>query len=141
MKHILLLMTIAMLFLAPQANADYAIFYEHQDLTAIAANVSATLSNNYDQFLTAQERNTAKQTFQKAWNGGLKNWSTAPIAPVEHQEGDPNMRIVVVSGNGVFLQDLRVALYLLAQRVPGAEYMAAIADDLAGASAAVEPWP
>lgn len=141
MKQLFLLATLSFALLAPQAKADYAIFYEHQDLTAIAANVSATISNSYDAFLTTQERNTIKQTFQKAWNGGLKNWATSPIAPIDRQEGDPNMRIVVVSGQGVSLQDLRVALYILAQRVPGAQYMAAIADDLAGLSAAVEPWP
>ena len=140
MKRLFISLVFFALFV-PQATADYAIFYEHQDLTAIAANVSATLSNSYDQFLTTQERNLAKQVFQKHWNGGFKDWAIAPIAPVQYQEGDPNMRIVVVRGNGVLLQDLRTVLYLLAQRVPGAQYMAAIADDLAGASAFVEPWP
>ena len=141
MKKLLIAFVLSLALFSQQAFADYAIFYEHQDLTEIAANVQATLAGSYDQFLTTQEKNFCKQTFQKHWNGGLKNWATAPQAPIEKQEGDPLMTIVVVSGNGVFLQDLRTALYLLGQRVLNAQYMYAIADDLAGASAAVEPWP
>jgi hypothetical protein len=119
----------------------FAIFYNHQDLTAIAANVSATLANNYDQYLTTQERNSVKQTFTRCWNGGLNGWATAPIAPVERQEGDPDTRIIVVSGSQVSLSALRDSLRILGGKVPGAGYMIAIADDLMGASAAVEPWP
>lgn len=119
----------------------YAIFYNHQDLTAIAANVQATLSSNYDQFLTNPERTSSKQVFNRAWNGGLSGWSTAPIAPPERQEGDADTRIIVVSGQQVSLADLRNTLRLLGTKVPGAQYMIAIADDLMGASAAVEPWP
>ena len=44
---------------------SYAIFYNHQDLTEIEANINATLANSYDQFLTVQERNTTKQTLPK----------------------------------------------------------------------------
>ena len=119
----------------------YAIFYNHQDLTAIAANVEATLANNYDQFLTTQERNSAKQTFQRAWTGGLSGWSTAPIAPIEKQEGEPDTRIIVVSGAQVSLAALISTLRVLAAKVPGAAYMSRIADDLSGSSGAVEPWP
>lgn len=119
----------------------YAIFYNHQDLTAIAANVETTLANNYDQFLTTQERNSVKQTFSRFWNGGGSGWSTAPIAPVEKQEGDPDTRIVVITGAQVSLQALRDALDVLAAKVPGAAYMGAISRDLGGSSAAVEPWP
>ena len=119
----------------------YAIFYEHEDLTAIAANVEATLANNYDQFLTTQERNSVKQTFQRAWNGGLNSWATAPLAPPANQEGDPLITIIVVSGQQVSLQALRDALRLLGTKVPNASYMIRIADDLGGSSAAIEPWP
>lgn len=118
----------------------YAIFYNHQDLTAIAANVEATLAGNYDQYLTVQERNNAKQVFQRAWTGGLSGWSTSPLAPLEHRD-DVDCRIVVVTGQQVSLQALRQVLYLLAQKVPGAAYMRAISDDLGGWSGAVEPWP
>lgn len=119
----------------------FAIFYNHQDLTQIAANVEATLANNYDQFLTTQERNSVKQTFQRAWTGGLSGWSTAPIAPPNKQEGDPDTRIIVVSGAQVSLAALIAAVLLIGQKVPGALYMQAIADDLSRSSGAVEPWP
>jgi hypothetical protein len=119
----------------------YAIFYNHQDLTAIAANVEATLANNYDQYLTVQERNTCKQTFQRAWTGGLSGWSTAPVAPLDRQEGDADTRIVIASGAQVTKAVLIAALNVIALKVPGAAYMAAIARDLAGESGCVEPWP
>lgn len=119
----------------------FAIFYEHEDLTKIAANVQATLASDYDAFLTTQERNTIKQTFQRCWTGGLSGWATAPQAPPEKQEGDPLMTIVVVSGQQVSLQALISALRTIGQKVPNAGYMFNIADDLMGASAAVEPWP
>jgi hypothetical protein len=119
----------------------YAVFYNHEDLTSIAANVQAMLAGDYDSLLTTQERNNAKQVFQRAWTGGLSGWSTAPLAPVDRQSGDPDCRIIVVSGQQVSLQALRQVLYLLAQKVPGAWYMQAIADDLGGESGAVEPWP
>lgn len=142
----------------------YAIFYNHQDLTAIAANVEATLANNYDQYLTTQQRNFVKQTFQRAWTGGLNAWSTSPFATEAEQIGpyDPLTRKIVVSGAQVSLFDLIEALMILGSqyvrgsnnfepaptaRVPGAEYMFAIAKDMHNGgnyvynSAAREPWP
>lgn len=125
---------------ASQAVADYAVFYNHEDLTAIAANVQATLASNYDVYLTTSEKNFCKQTFQKHWNGGLKNWATAPLAGVlDPNEGDFDALIVVVSGNQIFKQDLVTALSIVGTKVPNASYMLAIAADLAGT--AVEPWP
>lgn len=122
----------------------YAIFYNHQDLTEIAANVEATLANNYDAYLTTQERNQCKQTFQRAWTGGLSGWSTSPTAIQqypEHCDGDTDCRIIIVSGSQVSKQALIDALNILGNKVPGAQYMLAIARDLAGWSACVEPWP
>src|SRR5512139_2731354 len=87
----------------------FAVFYNHEDLTKIAANVQATLANNYDQYLTTQERNSTKQTFQRVWTGGLSGWSTAPTAIQqypEHCDGDPDVRIVVVTGQQVSKQAL-----------------------------------
>ena len=126
----------------------YAIFYNHQDLTEIAANVQATLSNNYDAFLTTQERNTTKQTFQKAWTNGLSGWATAPLAGTSDPNYDPNnpaatadSLIIVVSGTGGSAPkkaDLIAAMHLLGQKVPNAQYMYAIGDDLIGTC--IEPW-
>lgn len=119
----------------------YAIFYNHQDLTAIAANINATLANNYDPFLTTQERNSTKQTFQRAWNGGLNGWSTAPLAGAQDPNGGlgGDSTIIVVSGQQVSKADLLAALRVIGNKVPNAAYMLAIADDLVGT--AIEPWP
>lgn len=124
----------------------YAIFYNHQDLTSIAANVQATLASNYDQYLTTQERNSTKQTFQRAWNGGLNGWSTAPLAGNKDPNYDPNnpsatadSLIIVVSGQQVLKADLVSALRTIGTKVPNAGYMNSIADDVQ--NTAVEPWP
>lgn len=119
----------------------YAIFYNHQDLTAIAANVNATLANDYDQFLTSQERNTCKQTFQRVWNGGLNGWSTAPLAGALDPNGGlgGDSTIIVVSGQQVSKADMLAALRIIGTKVPNALYMLAIADDLT--RTAIEPWP
>jgi hypothetical protein len=116
----------------------YAIFYNSADLNVIAANVQATLAANYDQFLTTQERNSTKQAFQRAWNGGLSGWATAPIAPVERRDSDADTRIIVVSGQQVSKADMVAALQVIAAKVPGATYMGSIARDLQVIS--VEPW-
>ena len=123
----------------------YAIFYSHQDLTSLAANVEATLASNYDAFLTTQERNTIKQTFQRAWTGGLSGWATAPAAGALDPNYDPlnpaytaDSLIIVVTGQQVSKASLISALNTLGTKVPNAQYMVAIAADLIGTS--VEPW-
>jgi len=137
--------------------ATFALFYKRQDVTAIAAEVS-------NPGLTPQEKNTAN----RYWNGGLKDWSTAPQAPqvdpygcvtipfepipgeidpdktwTQNPDGtwlvcDPTMLIIVVSGAQVSKQGLVDFLRLIGNKYPGALYMLAIADDVA--NTAVEPW-
>lgn len=119
---------------------SFAIFYDAEDLAAIAAQIQATLESNYDAFLTTQERNSIKQNFNRLWGNGFSGWATAQTAPLAKQEGDPNMKIVVYAGSQVTVAQLRADLTTLATKVPGASYMKAISDDLAGFSAAVEPW-
>ncbi len=119
----------------------FAIFYNHEDLTAIAANVNATLANNYDQFLTTQQRNSVKQIFQRDWTGGLSGWATAPLAGAldPNFPSDADALIVIVSGQQVLKADLISALQTIGQNVPNAGYMLAIASDLT--NTAIEPWP
>lgn len=127
---------------------SYAIFYSHEDLTSIAANVQATISNSYDAFLTVQERNSVKQAFQKAWTNGLSGWATAPPAGALAPDYDPNFPqntadslIVMVNGNGgssPTKDALISAMRVIGGKVPNAQYMIAIADDLVGTC--VEPW-
>lgn len=134
----------------------FAIFYKREDMSKIAAEVQ-------NPGLTSGERQTAN----RYWQGGINNWSTAPTAPdqyacvnipfepvpgqidpsktwTQNPDGtwkvcDPDMRLVVVSGNQVSKQGLVDFLRLIGNKYPGATYMAAIGDDIA--LTAVEPWP
>ena len=68
-------------------------------------------------------------------------WSTAPVAPLEWQSGDPDTRVVVVSHPQVNIQQLIDLLRAVGTRIPGASYMLAIADDIARPSGGEQPWP
>lgn len=73
----------------------FAMFFNRQDVSQIAAEV-----NRSD--LTQADKTYAG----KLWNGGLKNWSSAPVAPANSPyfgEGIPNnpTLMFVVSGTGV----------------------------------------
>lgn len=122
----------------------FAIFYNSTDLNAIAAQVSATLANNYDSFLTTQQRNTVKQTFNRCWQNGLSGWASAPLAGAQSpNDGDADARIIAVNSSQVTKQNLIDALRIIgnnvpAAQVPSAPYMLAIANDLQGT--AIEPW-
>lgn len=108
--------------------ARFAIFYNRFDMSAIAAEAT-------NPGLTPQERQVA----QKYWNAGIKDWSSAPLAPADRMDGDPDTRIVIVDGSQVSLQGLIDFLNAVGNKYPGAYYMTAIADDLS--RTAVEPWP
>lgn len=112
----------------------FAIFYDDQDASVIAG----TISRND---LTTQERQTA----QKIWNGGMKNWATAPFAlsPCD----DPNTfpvtsHRVVIDSPGITKQTLVDLLNSVATHIglpqPGG-YLTTLALDVA--QCAVEPWP
>jgi hypothetical protein len=134
----------------------FAIIYTRQDMTAIAAEVT-------NPGLSNQERQTAN----RYWSGGINNWANAPYAgdaracvqvtqetapvaspgSVVTQIGsnpnmwmicDPDIRAVVCSGTQVSKQGLVDFLRAIGNKYPGAQYMTAIADDVA--LTAVEPW-
>lgn len=128
----------------------FVIFYNHQDLTAIAANVEATMASNYDAyFQSVQERNQVKQTFQRCWTGGLSGWSTSPTIMQKYPthpeylalygDNDADCRAIEVSGPQVSLAGLVDALRIMGTRVPGAYYMVTIGNDLSRTG--VEPPP
>jgi len=120
----------------------FAIFYEKSDLSAIAGTVqSLGLSN------------TLKNQGRPYWNGGLKNWDTAPfgVSPTDDPASCPNCVRVVMSGTGTlagFIQLLRdIATFWTAQGNPtsATDYMTAIANGLSSPpignnSSGVEPW-
>lgn len=108
--------------------ARFAIFYNREDLSAIAAEAT-------NPGLTPAERQTA----QRYWNAGIKDWASAPVAPPDRQDGDPDTRILIVDGQQVSLQGLVDFLNAIGNKYPGALYMTAIGDDLARTG--VEPWP
>lgn len=110
----------------------FALFYNRQDASMLAA--EATRSD-----LSTTDKNYA----QKLWNGGVKNWSSAPLAPANSPffgEGgaDNPTLMVVVSSSGVTKQSLVDWLRKLAP-TSGCYYLAGLADDVS--LTAVEPWP
>ena len=123
----------ALLGLALPAQADFAFFFNDEDAAVIAGNL-----NRND--LTTQERQTA----QKMWNGGVKDWGTAPVAlsPCD----DPNLpfssKRIVVSGQNLTKQQLVDLLLSIASHIglpqPGG-YLIALANDID--QCAVEPFP
>lgn len=133
--------------------ATFAIFYNREDFTAIAAEAT-------NPGLT----NTEKQYANRLWSGGLSAWASAPTAPEAQScvvipfqptnlnptqtatdlgNGswklcDSDIRVCVVSGTQVSKQQTIDWLRLIGNKYPGALYMTAIADDIA--LTAVEPW-
>lgn len=134
----------------------FALFYQREDLTAIAAEAT-------NPGLTPSERNYAT----RLWNGGLKDWASAPTAPDKYacveipfdptgqpayanktitnlgngkwRVCDPNILVVVVSGAQVSKQQTVDWCRLIGNKYPGARYLENIGNDIE--HEAVEPWP
>jgi len=115
---------------------SYAIFYDEVDRGAIARQLARP---DLPAALAAQAA--------RHWDGGFKNWATAPGAPYLRLEGDEKTAALEVSAQGG-LADLVGLLRGIADAFPSdpnAIYMDAIADDLESGtlganSAAEEPW-
>lgn len=135
--------------------ATFAIFYKPADVDAIAA--WATNPNLQQGLRTYANR---------LWNAGLKNWSTAPVAPDAYAcvgvpegttSGDPDVvirqnpngdgswqacdftiRLIVISGSQVSKAQTVQWLREVAAQNQGAAYLAALAEDVQ--ATAVEPW-
>ena len=116
----------------------FAIFYNDEDLPFLEA------ARGQNVVISSADKNL----LTKVWNGGLKNWRSAPIAqsPFEQVIPTNTARMVVVTST-VSLADFRAALYRLAAAnpligPPGEEgYLKALADDMGRNCGAVEPWP
>lgn len=119
----------------------FAVFYNLADLDQLR-----------DQ-ITRQDIPQADRSFAQAcWNAGVSGYATAPLAPEEYRCTmtplgylcDDDMRIVVVDGKHqgktILLADFRALLYRLAVAF-NTPILSALADDMAGASGAKEPWP
>ena len=116
----------------------FAIFYNDEDLPFLEA------ARGQNVVISSAD----KSLLTKVWNGGLKNWRSAPIAqsPFEQVIPTNTARMVVVTST-VSLADFRAALYRLGDANPligppgGEGYLRALADDMGRNCGAVEPWP
>lgn len=110
----------------------FAIFYNREDVTRIAA-----------EFTRADLPTGDKAFAASCWNAGLNTWNQYnPDPRPEEQPTDANMIVVngKHQGKTITLQQFRDFLYRYSSAI-GAEYLAALADDMAGKSGAEEPWP
>lgn len=111
----------------------FAIFYEPSDLSSIAGSIQA-----------ATLPNSIKQTGLKYWNGGLKNWATAPLgfSPDDPPGSCDTCRRIVISGPQVTLAEFRQLLLDIAAFLgtDAARYLIALSADMGGRSGAIEPW-
>lgn len=110
----------------------FALLYELSDLNVIGGSTQTAGSLNA---LTNTDRTLAK----KYWNGGIQNWATAPA-----YTGDPvycpNCRILACTYGTV--AEFVALCHRVADALGGdALYLHAIANDIAGASGHIEPYP
>jgi len=102
----------------------FAIYYNDEDASTLAGAVNRSDLTNAE-----------KQTAGKIWNGGLKNWATAPLAlsPCDDPNTNPvTSHRVVVNAVGVTRQDLISLLNSIGARVGGANggYLTTLALDV-----------
>ena len=111
----------------------FAIFYNDQDCPFIEQ-----VYTQRNSLVISQADKTLAASF---WNGGLKNWKTAPIEQSPFEGFIPTntaRRIVVSTGT---LQQFRDLLYRIALDNPSLSYLRALADDMGRNCGGVEPWP
>lgn len=112
----------------------FAIFFEPSDLSAIAGSTTA-----------ATLPQSLKTTGLRYWNGGLKNWATAPLGHAVSDNSCPLCRVVVMSGSQVTLAGFRQLLLDVGAFLGGAtvagDYLVALSVDMGVPSGGQEPWP
>jgi hypothetical protein len=105
----------------------FAIFYDMADLVPFTTDFTAPTLSGSDKTLAT-----------KIWNGGLSGWQSAPVAPPQYQQGDPDTRILVINATNVTKQNMIDLLRRVAP-LPGCGFLRPIADDMV--TSAIEPWP
>jgi len=111
----------------------FAIFYNDEDMPLVEQ-----IWTQRNSLVIAQADKTLAGQF---WNGGLKNWRSAPIAQSPFEQFIPTnsaRRIVVTYGT---LRSFRDLLYRVALDNPSLSYLRALADDMGRNCGGVEPWP
>jgi len=109
----------------------FAIFYEPEDASQIAGSVNAAT-------LPVVLKNEAR----KYWNGGIKNWATAPLGTFPGDEAScPLCRVVVISGAGLTLAGLIQLCLDIAAFIGGSSgnYLVKLANDMMQTGR--DPWP
>jgi hypothetical protein len=111
----------------------FALFYNLQDLTPLAAQFNRT------------DLSTADKNYCKAlWQNGGSGWSTAPIAPEPYAGGDPDCRVLVIAGTyqgqPLTLAQLVTFLWRMAAS-PGWEFMGSLAADISTGAGGKDPYP
>lgn len=115
----------------------FAIFYSTADMVALQ---TAAISAIADARLKGQLKTKATGY----WNGGIKDWQTAPLTTPEEAAAhnlniDPgDTRTIVVTYGS--LADLIATLYQIVAIDPAWGFLHAVASDL-GVGGGVEPWP
>jgi hypothetical protein len=118
--------------------SKFALFYNHMDLTPVAANNAERLFeglNPDDQALA-----------DHFWGCGLSAWSSAPYAlddplAAPHADGDADCRILVIDSPTYGLADLRGLLQRMGDEIPEADYLRSVAGDMEHWAGAIDPWP
>jgi hypothetical protein len=114
---------------------QFAIFYELSDLSSLAGTLQA-----------AGLSNTLKNRARPFWNGGLKDWATAPVGAAPGDTSCPLCHRCVINSSGTLAEFRQlcydVADFLIAAGNTSSDviYLRALADDMAGVSGAIEPW-
>lgn len=108
----------------------FAIFYELEDLSSLAGTLQSVSLPN-----------TLKNRARPFWNNGLKDWATAPAGAAPGDVSCPLCRTCVITSGT--LAEFRQLCYDVAAFLGAgpAQYLVALADDMAGRSGAIEPWP
>lgn len=113
MKRIFGVLVLLVVVAAVAQGATFVIYYDDQDAATIAGNLTRA-------DLTTEERQIA----QKVWNGGMKDWATAPFALSPFCD-DPNTfpvtsHRIVITAQGLTKEDLAAVLTSVGTRLgPG----------------------
>jgi|SRR3989304_6077513 len=111
----------------------FAIFYNDEDLLF--------LERVYTERNTLSIAGADKQLITQFWNGGLKDWRTAPVAQSPYEQfisANTARRVVVTAGT---LQQLRDLLNRVAANNSSLSYLRALSSDMGRNCGGIEPWP
>jgi len=109
----------------------FAIFFEPEDASQIAGSINAAT-------LPVTIRNEAR----KYWNGGLKDWATAPVGTFPGDEAScPLCRTLIIDGPGLTLAGLRQVMLDIAAFLgtDAGWYLATLSREMGQTGR--DPWP